>query len=159
VVLQVGIVDCMPRLFSKFEKEVLSWLPARLSNYIINNRGKRRAKILGRQRNPMTAVSKEEFAENLRYFRLLIEENTKILFIPIITNSEKMEVKSPGHIGLVNDYNQIARNTEGIVFIGSIIEKSQVDPEIFFHEDGYHLSCFGNKEIALAINEAVNSEC
>ena len=159
VVLQVGIVDCMPRLFSKFEKKVLSCLPSRVSNYIINNRSKRRAKILARQRNPMTAVSREEFAENLNYFRLSIEEKTKILFIPIITNSEKMDIKSPGHIDLVKDYNRIARNTEGIVCIGSIIERSQDDPAEFFHEDGYHLSCLGNKEIALAIDDFINSEC
>jgi hypothetical protein len=159
VVLQVGIVDCMPRLFSKLEKKALSCLPSRVSNYIINNRSKSRARILARQINPRTAVSREEFAENLNYFRLSVEENKKILFIPIITNSEKMDIKSPGHIDLVKDYNRIARNTAGVVFIESIIERSKDDPAIFFHEDGYHLSCFGNKEVALAIDEFINSEC
>jgi acyl-CoA thioesterase I len=158
VILQVGIVDCMPRLFTKANKKILSCLPYRVSQLIIKYRSKRRAKILSRQRSPRTYVSRKEFSENLNRFRRGIEENTKILFIPIVTNSEKMDLKSPGHRDLVKDYNQIARDISGIVYLEKIEEQSLVCPADFFHEDGYHLSRFGNKEIALAIDRYINSD-
>lgn len=150
LIVQVGVADCAPRVFSRFEKRLLGlpFVPAGLRDRIIRHRSARRAELT--RRKPLAKVyvplplfrqSLDAFAQKLRGLAF----PPAVVFVPIVGWPEQMDAKSPGFSDNVRLYNQaleefVARSD----FAWLPWSPSGVD----FWIDGHHLSGVGNRTLA-----------
>ena len=143
VILQLGIVDCAPRLLKKgLETRIVSRLPEKVAKIYINLL----KKIRGRNRTN-TFVSIKKFEENLiNYFnRCKRQELSLAIVIKIGTPSEEMVSKNPNIIKNVEIYNAIYDKMQDLFpFVKCIdpLNSKQEKNEIFV--DGYHPNKLGN---------------
>ncbi|MGD9722089.1 MAG: Gfo/Idh/MocA family oxidoreductase [Pirellulales bacterium] len=162
VILQVGIVDCSPRIFSKRERALLNrgFVPARLRDWMVARRSARREALL-RQSHPLRKVytPPQEFAACLQQFaaRLAqVEHVPRLIVLPILCDPQVMNVKSPGHTENVALYNGLLRTiarAAGADWLepGELIRDQEVAES--FASDGYHLSVAGSARCAQALAE------
>ncbi len=152
-IVQVGIVDCAPRLFSPREKKMLGKLPQLLRDKIIAFMSARRASITAQDPLAKVEVGPEAFINSLRRF---VHESRKkcdglsFLFIPMVAHLETMEKKSPGASHNIALYNRLLfkfceQESLGLAEILHVI--SGDDPTLFC-SDGYHLSKTGSDLLA-----------
>lgn len=161
IILQVGVVDGAPRIFTHFEKSILKRLPSGIRNRIISFRKKRRNKITGRNPLKKVDVKPDKFEE---YLSLFIEKaksrnpRTIITLIPIIANYEVMESKSKGFTQNIELYNSIiekvAKETKALLTnIEPFIQRKN---QLLFCSDGYHINAKGNQELYKSISQYIN---
>jgi acyl-CoA thioesterase-1 len=153
VIIQIGIVDCAPRIFSLFEKKILRKLPAKVRNLIINRRKAKRNEITGK--NPLTRVDVKplKFKQNvdslITQIKAKCEQLDSIILVPVIADFQAMEEKSAGFSSNANLYNAILEelaqrhgihmmDTQQLVSEGSMVN---------FCSDHYHLSPWGNHKL------------
>jgi predicted dehydrogenase len=157
VIVQVGIVDCAPRIFSKRERTLLnrSFVPGRFRDWIVRRRSARRQAIL-RGAHPLHKVytPPERFAECLQAFGAKLAgmaHRPRLIVLPIVCDPDVMNEKSPGHHDNVVRYNALLRSFA--VAAGS----DWIEPEAMirdfevtasFASDGYHLSVSGSARCA-----------
>ncbi|RJP80699.1 MAG: SGNH/GDSL hydrolase family protein [Desulfobacteraceae bacterium] len=162
IILQVGIVDCAPRIFSRKEKLILglSFIPDFIRQKIIKHRSQKRKEIL--RKNPLGKVytKPEEYHRYIEDFFVKIKSlswEIKIIILPILSNSI-LEEKSPGHNHNAQVYNDILKDA-CIKY-----HARWIDPEKFlqaepyhnlFCADGYHLDKEGNRYTANLVMEAL----
>jgi acyl-CoA thioesterase-1 len=154
VVVQVGIVDCSPRVFTKLEKRLLGLpvVPAPLRQRIIAHRAARRAEItrrdpLGRVHTPPADYARDvaRFAQEARPL------GARVVFLPVLSWPARMELKSPGHGGNVRLYNDLLRTAareQGARFLEPEALVPEAELERAFMADGYHLSAHGSRRVA-----------
>lgn len=156
IVLEIGIVDCAPRIFSKKEKALLnnSFMPACIKKYIIHLRSQKREIITKRAPLAKVYTPPYQFKFYLQKFFSRLEElnrRIRLIVIPILANDSFMETKSPGFVSNVNIYNSILK--EWCKVIGA----TWFDPSTIFMEqkkhtlfgsDGYHFNIKGHCSIA-----------
>lgn len=152
IILQVGIVDCAPRVLKKNELRVINHLGviSKLMHRFIKNRYSR----LSLLRN-ISYVDKEEFEANLRDFVKILSP-AKVIAVAIAKPSNTYVEKSPLISERYLDYNNILSN---------IFEKNYIDPYIDLNEeleeiyinDGYHLNKKGHKLVARKVIEHLSS--
>jgi predicted dehydrogenase len=157
VIVQVGIVDCSPRIFSRRERTFLNrrFVPARLRDWIVRRRSERRQELL-RASDPLRKVytSPGKFAECLDVFgaRLAgLERRPRLIVLPIVCDREVMNEKSPGHHENVVKYNALLRSfakAAGADWIepGELIRDFEIADS--FVSDGHHLSVSGSARCA-----------
>lgn len=159
VVLQVGVVDCMPRIFSKLENRVLRLapIPDAVRERIISWRKSRRAEIT--RRDPLAKVysSPELYERSLRAFFAELgtcDWPVRVAAIPTVTHRARMGIKSPRHHENVVRYNDILERVCR-EFGAAMIDTDQALPEReaddLFMVDGYHLSAEGSRRLAVAV--------
>lgn len=151
VVLQLGIVDCAPRLFKKgsLEFKLVQKAPSSIrTNYIslIKNIRKRNVNRV--------EISPEKFYYNLNnYFQRCLENAVeKLIVILIPYPDERMVKKNIEIISQVIKYNNIyleLSHKYNFVEICSPLDSKKYDIEIF--EDGYHPNHSGHDLVYLAI--------
>jgi hypothetical protein len=161
LVLQVGIVDCAPRVLSRREKRLLNqpFVPAPLRRAVIRWRASRRGEITAR--NPLSRVytRPRAFSAHLDRFRHRLGQldwKIHLIVLPIVSNPLFMEKKSPGHTANVALYNRLlesfARDAAALWF-----EPAQLFPENIaarsFCADGYHLNVSGSQRLAAVLAE------
>jgi len=151
VVLNLGIVDCAPRLLNRFGNLTIRFLP---------NFAKKRfielfKKIRGR-RSSNTLVSKEQFQYNLtNFFERCLVSDVKILIVLCIpVPDRKMISKNPGIIKNVEEYNNILHQiVVKYPFIKALspLDSQKYTEDIF--EDGYHPNPLGNQIVFQELEE------
>ena len=163
LVLQVGVVDCAPRIFSRTEKALLAsrLCPSVVRDAVVGYRKARRRRItaagpLRRVYTPPAAFRQylELFFETLRG----IGWPVRVLVLPILGHAQRLEEKSVGFASNIILYNEITR---------SICERNSSEwlpPETIetlggdlFLKDGYHLSMAGHRAVAEAIAESLKT--
>ncbi|WP_135303633.1 SGNH/GDSL hydrolase family protein [Haloarcula amylovorans] len=145
VVLQIGIVDCAPRLLSKNEKSLLTSVPfefvSRASSYAIKQLRDR-----SRQR---TYVSKTEFEANLRDYLERAEDVDvdQLVVLKILTAGEKYIEKNPNVQQAITEYNRILDAVAAeFDFVETLRPLADTDDEEaaivdeYTLGDGYHLN-------------------
>ncbi|MBT3468027.1 MAG: SGNH/GDSL hydrolase family protein [Opitutae bacterium] len=158
LVIQVGIVDCSPRIFSRREKGVISspFFPTRIRKKLIAHRSVRRRQILLKDPLAKVYTKPKEFEEAMISLRTKIED-LPFLAIPIvlpIVIHEKLDVKSPGIRSNVNEYNRILNHIwENFVSSSSLLDEGQRSN--CFADDGYHLSVEGNRMVAESLGKVI----
>lgn len=163
IILQVGVVDGMPRIFSFLEKSIIShpYFHWRLKNWIVKKRSARRSKIIGRNPLRKVWVKPREFENN--FINLMEKINEKIeatvIAIPILADVDKLELKSPGYKNNVSIYNTIihtmgAKYNNFLSVSEDSVYQNRVIAELFC-KDGYHFNAFGNKVIAEKLLEMI----
>lgn len=160
IIIQLGVVDSMPRIFSLDEQQILNLqirsrflIPEWLKKIIISNRTKRRQTITAK--NPLKKVytAPEIFSNHLSAFITkcrAFNPNMKFLIIPILTHEEIMDSKSPGSTGNKNLYNSLLRETSSeyrdVHMLNEEVFKTVSDK--IFCSDGFHLNKEGNLLLA-----------
>ncbi len=157
VLVQVGVVDCAPRIFSRNQKRLLNLpvVPARLRETIVKLRSARRAEITGRDPLARVYTRPDDYERDFRRFVDQVRslpEPAAIILLPILRDPGRMEAKSPGHGGNVDLYNDrlraVARDTAAR-FVEPAGALPGVDHAAAFVSDGYHLSVAGNRALGL----------
>lgn len=151
VVLQVGIVDCAPRVFSQWEKKWLgsSFVPHRVRTWLTTYRSARRAKLTAR--NPLAKVytSPRAYRRALLQFKELLASRTppiRVIVLPTLVHSA-LSTKSAGYASNASLYNGILQEVWGNWLI-SPEEIIGGDEARTFIPDGMHLSPAGNDRLA-----------
>lgn len=157
VFIQLGIVDCAPRLFSKIEKYALKILPSFLRQGIINFFSKRRRFFT--KMFPKVYVKKESFEKNMRK----ILETIKIcgatpVIINIAKTSEENESRSFNYDNNTIEYNKtlfkLSKEYGGQLIDFYNIIKTEPSCQL---SDGVHLSKEGNHKLADEIISCINN--
>lgn len=163
VIVQVGIVDCAPRVFSRREKRVLRsrFMPETLRRWLIGRRrGARRALVA---RDPLRKVytKPQEFAGHLEEFTRRtgeLERPPRLIVIPILGCQEVLDAKSPGFARNIEIYNAILRTAchrSGAVWVGVEASEGELPGSDLFCADGYHLAPGGNRALATVLTRIV----
>ena len=156
VIIQLGIVDCAPRLLINFDKIILKLLPPKYHNtyiWLIKKIRKRK------QKN--TQVSISNFQKNLINYieRSLLIGVEKIIFIAIPFPDNRMIKKNPLIEENVSIYNKIIEDlSKKYKFIEVIapLDSRKYNDVIF--EDGYHPNPLGNNIVFNALREHIYVE-
>ncbi len=162
-ILQIGVVDCAPRIFSRREYRMInrSRFPRFLRDRIVARRSERRAEII--RRNPLAKVytPPERFSMYLREFeekRQGLINPSEIIVLPIVGNATVMDLKSPGYSDNVARYNEILRSfcsesdAHWITPEELLLKKDA--PEMFC-TDGHHLNVAGSRRCGELLAEII----
>tara|TARA_R110002050_G_scaffold97132_1_gene202062 strand:- start:12442 stop:13146 length:705 start_codon:yes stop_codon:yes gene_type:complete len=152
VILQLGIVDCAPRLLSLLDKIIIKIIPVKLKNGYIGLL----KKVKKRKRNN-TLVSLNKFKSNInRYILRANKLNTKIIFIAISIPDERVIKKNrfiSENAELYNNFLiQLAEKNDFIYITKPLIKESSKE----IYEDGYHPNQQGHLEIYTRVQEILN---
>lgn len=148
-IVQLGIVDCVPRLFTHTENRILARIPGFLRQKVMNVLLKKRTRSESRR-----YVSIENYEKNFNFF----VENFpgKIIIVQILEQGEVFKKANPVAGDSINSYNAILKklgqkhNTLNFVSIPT----AQVDS--MTHPDGYHLNSDGHLYLSNVIHEILN---
>lgn len=147
VILQLGIVDCAPRLFGTYslEAKLVNRMPSELRNRYINL-----VKKLRKRSEDRVDVPLPQFRNNIEAFlkRCLLHDVKRVVFIKICTPDQGVLKKNPPMLANVIKYNncidQIVDAYSIACSINPLIPK-QGEPEIY--DDGYHPNPAGNRKV------------
>lgn len=147
VVMQLGIVDCAPRMFWRFEHRVVGFI----------NKFIPVVPFLSKFRYPVTRifqkvyVTKKRFRQNLHnIFSYLQKQNIQVIVINIADTSEINKKKSYRYDENIKEYNEILY--EEVPDRNLFIDLYSYGSSILL-EDGIHLNEYGNKATAELILE------
>jgi lysophospholipase L1-like esterase len=151
-VLQVGVVDCAPRLFSRNEQRLLRRLPGRLRAAVISHRSAKRRELI--RKAPMRRVytAPDAFRRHVASFASQARESSMLVVVPILADFERMDEKSPGFSENVHRYNRFleeAARASGGQWVDSTLSAKH------FCRDGYHPNVLGHRLLADAIATSV----
>lgn len=163
VILQIGIVDCAPRIFSRREQRVLrsTYVPEPVRRAIVNWRSQRRAAII--RKNPMSKVytTPVDFERHVTtLFELMGATPWKLdcHVLPILADAKRLDIKSPGHSGQVRRYNaSLAACCDrfGPSFEMHELRGASAD---WFCSDGYHLNPAGHDQVAESLAQTLREQ-
>jgi len=151
VIIQLGIVDCAPRLFSNrgLEHKLLKLMPRRIRYLYI-----KWIKMTRKRSIKRCYVSLDEFKTNVEnYLNRSVKEHTHILFIEIAISVEyaNFNPKTPHQ---VKKYNSALRE---LVKKHPFAHTLKIrDDNTFFLKDGYHLSPEGHVNLVQKIGLTEN---
>lgn len=144
VVLQVGVVDCLPRLMSKYERRILGVFSRiqgfrRLARFYISFKSKRR--LYFTKKKQISFVGSSEFESNMMQFRNLMRRiGCKVIAINIPHPGPGLSERTFGVGEAVSRYNGIIDQ----VFSGSahavvdLYNMTKSNPSLL-QDDGYHI--------------------
>ena len=140
-ILQVGIVDCTPRPFSKRLTRVISLFYGGKKLIDRLSRHQQFLKLFGKP-----WISLEKFENNiLEIFKISSKISSKIIFIEISKPVHYLLENCGNFSSIVSDYNSVIKKT----FSNGYLEVYQgIDSELLILPDGHHLTKLGHKIIA-----------
>lgn len=135
VILQLGIVDCAPRLLNKYDKIILKLLPKTISSSYIGIIKRIRKRNLNN-----TLVPLERFKSNLQnYVSRTKKINARVLIISISIPDHNMVKKNKEIITNVKWYNELYNefaNNNSFISVTQPLQPKDYNFPIY--EDGYH---------------------
>lgn len=159
IVYFLGVVDCMPRLFSRKESLVLKPLMARnflknLGKLVISYRSKRRYELT--KRKLIQYVPIENWNENLEKF--LLKSDGKVIFVNIPYPGERLVSRNYRVEEIVNNYNaclsdQAKKHGASVVDFNSITKSA---PNLLL-DDGYHITAEAHKILSELLFNSINN--
>lgn len=157
IVLQIGIVDCAPRVFSRREHQLLRFLPLGLRERLVRYRSRNRAFLTARDPLRKVYTKPRVFERAMRNFKTFIASRPhppRVLVLPIIVHPSLRE-KSAGYIQNADLYNGILKK----IWDDSYISPTElgIHDRSLFLEDGQHLAPEGNSAIADLLYQKIAS--
>ena len=158
IIYFLGIVDCMPRLFSKTERLFLRLLMATrflrgLGKLIIGYRSKRRYAIT--KKKLIQFVSIDKWNDNLEKF--ILKTKGKIIFVNIPCPGNRLLSRNYAVDEIVNNYNfclsEQAKKHDAMLIDFYSITKSF--PNLLL-EDGYHITVEAHKILSQKLFESMD---
>lgn len=162
VVLQIGIVDCAPRLLSQTEKDLLTACPFdRLSHF-----GGHFLKWARDRSRDRTYVSDGDFEANVRHFLDRAEQIDvdEVVVLKILTAGEKYTAKNPEVQSAISAYNDrldaVAADYPVVETMRPLApteseEAAIVDDHTL--DDGYHLDAAGHERLYDRLLDAITT--
>ena len=151
IILQVGIVDCAPRVFTKFQLRVVKFLKLKfLHSFVSSNYAK-----LSKVRN-IAYVSQSVFHENLIQFINALD-GIQIYALSIAPPSSKLKSKSPLMNERVATYNNILEEVFKNNFIDPFKNIDQVLLDDMYMSDLIHFNKDGQSYISHFVKQSLNS--
>lgn len=155
IVVQVGVVDCAPRIFSRRMHRYLNsrWVPSAVRHAVIRHRSARRARIVERDPLRLVYTKPHRFAAVFEEFgsRLArVSWPIRVYVVPILFDGSTLEARSPGFGSNVAAYNAILADFSARHGGEWIVPDGLLDPHrnTAFGSDGIHLSPIGNAMLA-----------
>lgn len=156
VIVQLGIVDCAPRLFppnSRLEK-LLRRTPDVISKHVVGwvkkNRG-RKAEY--------AYVPPAKFQSNLeKYFAKCAEVGVKLVVVVAIAHpDERMILKTPTIISTIEKYNATFQYMEKTYEFVHVVNPlgSDVCNALLYEEDGYHFNATAHDLVFASLEKAI----
>lgn len=155
----LGVVDCMPRLFSRRERLFLRLLMATkflsgLGKLIITYRSKKRYELT--KKRLIQFVPIKSWNENLEKF--LLKSRGKVIFVNIPYPGERLLSRNYQIEEIVNNYNTCLsdlakRHGATVVDFHSLTKKS---PHLLL-EDGYHITAEAHKILTEILLESITN--
>lgn len=159
IIYFLGIVDCMPRLFSIKERLLLRLLMATkflrsIGKFIISYRSKRRYKLT--KKRLIQYVPIKIWNENLENF--LMKISRKVIFVNIPYPGKRLLSRNYEIEDIVNNYNaclvnQAQKHGATIIDFYTLTKQS---PHLLL-EDGYHITAEAHKVLSEAILESITN--
>jgi lysophospholipase L1-like esterase len=161
VIIQIGIVDCAPRIISKKEYALLNkyYFPKKLKNFIIKFRKTRKNKILSRGVLKKVYVSPLRFVQNFNSFINRIKNfnlKVQIIIIPILGYTPFLDTKSNGYSKNIKMYNRMLieiSKEHNCILLSDLTMK--MDEIKYYTSDGYHLNQLGQSFLSVEISEMI----
>ena len=150
VILQIGIVDCAPRAFSKFEEEIFNL-------NCLNHFLRRKLSQLGitkkiRNMRKLSWTSKEDFSRGCIFLQGKFS-HSKVFALSIVPSTTEYEEKVPGISKKISEYNDILKS----VFKSNYIDLSEI-PSDGIMSDHHHLTAKGHLFVYEKIEMALDKE-
>ena len=158
-IVHVGIADCAPRVFSKFQHRLVENIHlAFVQKTILRFVSKHRRKLIQLRPN-CRYVNHKTFHERVFTLATWAKRTgaAKVLFINIVCPPDEMELRSPGFHKSVKTYNDLLEkyvDNEQIFHLdlnAQVVKKGIADCTT----DGIHLSEEGHEILSLALTEKV----
>lgn len=153
MVVHLGIVDCAPRVFSRFQNALIHILPTKISKPIVGIVSKYRYQITKHVRK--VYVNKQSFERNIEEFvKISLENDIKLILVSILRTNEKNKSKSFGFEENIEEYNSI---------IGSVAEQNNIPlikypyPNNFLFGDGIHINQAGSLFLCIEICKIIKN--
>jgi lysophospholipase L1-like esterase len=157
VILQLGIVDCAPRLFpanSMLEK-ILRRSPDIFSTPVIGWIKKRQGR-----KSEYADVSLSEFKSNLEHYfdACSAIAVSKVLVVAIAYPDDRMISKNPLIISVIVKYNaifrQLARNYKFVHVVEPL--RVGVSKNLLYEDDGYHFKPSAHDLVVASLEKAIS---
>lgn len=150
-VLELGIVDCAPRKFSRLETKFLSFIPGFISKHVV--------KLLGRMPSDSRVyVCSSEYKKNIEIFCKSNKDN-RIIIVEIMPASSAFLKKNPTAYLNISKYNDVLGEISNSIDNVNIVKTSDMSGSEFFLEDGYHLSPLGHVEVFERVIRCITDMC
>lgn len=161
LVIQVGIVDCAPRLLTTFER-ILAFLCGKtaVSNKIFSYyiRWKSKHRMFFTKWFPMTKIKVDNYEKNIRkIISNFSQENPleKIVLVNIAYPGHELVDKSWGILENIHRYNKVLEAVKheapDKVAIIDLFEKTKANKHWITKDDGHHVLAEAHEWIALQI--------
>lgn len=141
-IIQLGIVDCAPRLFSYWESRVLYRLPSFIRKIVIHLSKKYRVQSTSR-----SYVNLDKFKSNIENLINKVSE-APIIYIKIINPDKSMLKKNPEILSSITSYNRAISLLEQEHENFHTVEIPHTSVNVYTLDDGYHLSECGHRYLA-----------
>jgi len=158
IILQLGIVDCAPRLFHRdgIEIKLINRLPSNIKDKYIKIVKQVRTRNYRR-----SYVSAESFENNLRVYlnRCIVNNLKNVILIGIPYPDNRMIEKNQNIYSAVNYYNRIYLLLEkdySIVKVIFPLDSRKYDEKIY--SDGYHPNSLGHQLIFSELKQVFKSD-
>lgn len=157
VIYFLGIVDCMPRLFTSKERLFLRLLMAikflkGIGKYIISYKSKRRYELT--KKKLIQFVSLNDWINNLE--QAITKSNNRIVFINIPYPGTRLLARNYGILEIVNEYNaalKMQAEKHGLKVI-DFYSMTKESPDLLL-DDGYHITVKAHQILASKLLEAL----
>lgn len=149
VVIQLGIVDCVPRYFTSREHKLISKVPHVFRTHLI-----RVLKSLRSQSPRRAYVSRTKFRQNLESF--FGRKSGSIYYVKILSPGKKFESRNPLAYQSINAYNTVLDELATVYTNVKIIEVDSSKVDELTLEDGYHFNKKGHLYLAELIAESID---
>lgn len=155
IIVQIGVVDCAPRIFSKRENQIINnpLFPKFIRDRLIKYRSKNRAKLIKNQPLKRVYVKGDSFAFNLNQF-INQNQKTKIILIPILYDAKNLDTTFTKNCVIYN--NLIYDLCKTSINCFTLDVDSMTEDSTYFCKDGYHLSKKGHQEISNRLHKTIN---
>lgn len=139
-IIQLGIVDCVPRYFTKLESSLIARIPRRLRSKVINYFKLRRS-----QDRIRAYVSLDEYRRNFEFF---LDRVGFAVIVKILEPGKKFARINSGAVESVSEYNSVidsvAKKYDGVKVVSVPLELI----DALTLDDGYHLNEEGHVYVA-----------
>jgi acyl-CoA thioesterase I len=135
IILNIGICDCAPRLFSKIESKILQYLPNRIRGFVI--RAAKSNSLFLTRYIPKYYVSKNNFEKNIN--NILSKFNSGLVVIVGISNvSDELAGSRCNYRSQIKSYNNILYKRA--IYKGQYFIDMYNNDNSYLLHDGLHIS-------------------
>lgn len=146
VIIQLGVVDCAPRRFKRWEMQLIYKLPGQFQKKIIAFLKKKK-----HQSTEKCYVKPPQFKKNIETFIKTIKK--PVIYIQVLPATGKLLKSNPDISGAITKYNSIIEQLSGKMDSLTTEAIALKDVQDLTLEDDYHLNRKGHQYIARKILE------